>query len=76
MSGGEIAELIALIAIFLIGVTCGVILTVSRAIKREDRKYTLTGAPPGAAARGARLLTGAGSRDTRGRRNDLTGRAR
>lgn len=64
MSGGAVAELIALLAIFLAGVTCGVIIIVSRAIKREDRRFTLTGRAPDPAARGARLLTGAGSRTT------------
>jgi len=41
-----------------------VIVSASRAIKREDRWLSLTGTPPDAAARGTRLLTGAGSRDT------------
>lgn len=65
MSGGAVAELIAMVAIFLSGVTCGVIITVSRSIRREDRRYSLTGRPPGPAARGARLLTGVGTRTTR-----------
>jgi len=65
MSGGVVAEVIALIAIFLSGVTCGVIVTVSRSIRREDRRLSLNGRPPGPAARGSRLLTGVGSRTVR-----------
>lgn len=65
MSGGAVAELIALVAIFLSGVTCGVIITVSRSIRREDRRFSLNGRPPGPAARGSRLLTGVGSRTVR-----------
>jgi len=69
MRGSEIAELIALIAIFLIGVTFGVIAAVSQAIKREDRRRSLTHRPPDAGARGTRMLTGVGSRDVR---NDVS----
>ena len=61
-NGASIAYLI--LAVFLGGVTLGVIAMVAIAVKREDRLYSLSGAAPGAAARGARLLTrfgGAGS---------------
>jgi Na+-driven multidrug efflux pump len=63
MSGGVAAEVIAILAMFLGGVACGVVVIVSRAIKREDRKRSLTERAPDAAARGARVLTGVGSRD-------------
>jgi hypothetical protein len=64
MNGGTAAEVIAILAMFLGGVTFGVLVVVCAAIKREDRKLSLTGPAPGAAARGTRLLTGVGSRDT------------
>jgi hypothetical protein len=64
MSGGEVAEVIAILAVFLGGVVFGVLVIVCLAIKREDRKSSLKGAAPDAAARGTRLLTGVGSRDT------------
>lgn len=63
MSGGEAAEVIVILAIFLGGVVFGVLVIVSAAIKREDRRGSLTGTAPNAAARGARVLTGVGSRD-------------
>ena len=64
--GGSSAASVAylILATFLGGVTLGVVAMVAVAIKREDRLYSLDGAAPGAAARGARFLTrfgGAGS---------------
>lgn len=64
--GGNSAAAVAylILAVFLGGVTLGIIAMVAIAIKREDRLYSLSGAAPGAAARGARFLTrfgGAGS---------------
>ena len=53
-----------ILAAFFGGVTLGVVAMVAIAIRREDRQYSLSGAAPGAAARGARRLTrfgGAGS---------------
>jgi hypothetical protein len=70
VSGVEAGEVIAMLAIFLIGVTFGVVVIVSVAIRREDKRCTLTHRSalsrraPDAAARGARLLTGVGSRNT------------
>ncbi len=61
-SAATVAYLI--LAVFLGGVTLGIVAMVAIAIKREDRRYSLSGAAPGAAARGARFLTrfgGAGS---------------
>jgi hypothetical protein len=63
MGGIEAGEVIALLAIFLGGVTFGVLVIVSMAIRREEQRSTLTRRAPDAAARGARLLTGVGSRD-------------
>ena len=64
MSGGTAAEAILILAMFLGGVVLGILVVVSRAIKKEDRSGSLTGVAPDAAARGARVLTGVGSRDT------------
>ena len=53
-----------ILATFFGGVTLGVVAMVAIAVRREDRQYSLSGAAPGAAARGARRLTrfgGAGS---------------
>ena len=64
MSGSAASVAYLILATFLGGVTLGVVAMVAIAIKREDRLYSLSGAAPGAAARGARLLTrfgGAGS---------------
>ena len=54
-SAASVAYLI--LATFLGGVTLGVVAMVAIAIRREDRHYSLSGAAPGAAARGARWLT-------------------
>ena len=61
MSGSSAASVAYLIlAVFLGGVTLGVVAMVAVAVRREDRLYSLSGAAPGAAARGARFLTGFG----------------
>jgi hypothetical protein len=63
--GGSAASVAYLIlATFLGGVTLGVVAMVAVAIKREDRLYSLDGAAPGAAARGARFLTRFGGAGT------------
>jgi hypothetical protein len=62
ISAATVAYLI--LSVFLGGVTLGIIAMVAVAVRREDRLYSLSGAAPGAAARGARFLTrfgGAGS---------------
>ena len=64
--GGSSAATVAylILSVFLGGVTLGIIAMVAVAVRREDRLYSLSGAAPGAAARGARFLTrfgGAGS---------------
>ena len=67
-NGASIAYLI--LAVFLGGVTLGVIAMVAIAVKREDRLYSLSGAAPGAAARGARWLTRFGGAGTHSRPRD------
>lgn len=58
MSGSSAATVAYLIlVVFLGGVTLGVVAMVAVAVRREDRRYSLSGAAPGAAARGARFLT-------------------
>jgi hypothetical protein len=64
--GGSSAATVAylILSVFLGGVTLGIVAMVAIAVRREDRLYSLSGAAPGAAARGARFLTrfgGAGS---------------
>lgn len=64
MNGSAASVAYLILATFLGGVTLGIVAMVAIAIKREDRLYSLSGAAPGAAARGARFLTrfgGAGS---------------
>jgi len=64
MNGSAASVAYLILATFLGGVTLGIVAMVAIAIKREDRRYSLSGAAPGAAARGARFLTrfgGAGS---------------
>jgi hypothetical protein len=65
MSGIQAADAITILAIFLGGIVLGVVVVVSVAIKKEDRKFSLSGAAPGFAARGARMLVGFGSRGER-----------
>jgi hypothetical protein len=55
MSGSVAAYFI--LAVVFGGFTLGVIGMVAVAVRREDRLYSLSGAAPGAAARGARWLT-------------------
>jgi hypothetical protein len=57
--GGSAAASVAylILAAFLGGVTLGVVAMVAVAVRREDRLFSLSGAAPGAAARGARWLT-------------------
>ncbi len=54
-SGASVAYLI--LAVFFGGVTLGVVAMVAVAVRREDRLFSLSGAAPGAAARGTRWLT-------------------
>lgn len=65
MSGNEATDAIALLAIFLTGVVSAVLVLVSAAIKREDRRLSLSKTGTGFVIRGARALTGVGSRGAR-----------
>lgn len=60
MRGSEAA--IFVLTVFLAGVVLGVVGMVSVAIRKEDRRLSLAGAAPSAAARGARKLNGFGGR--------------
>ena len=64
--GGSTAAAAAylILAVFLGGVTLGIVAMVAFAVRREDRLYSLSGAAPGAAARGARFLTRFGGAGT------------
>ena len=60
MGGHAAATGIIFLAIFLGGVVIGLLVMVAVAVRSEDRRYSLSGAAPGALARGARRLTGLG----------------
>ena len=62
MSGMQGALAFAILAVFLGGVMLGVVVIVSVASRREDRRLTLPGKAPDATSRGARYVTGAGCR--------------
>lgn len=64
MSGNAASVGYLILSVFLGGVALGVVAMVAIAIRREDRRYSLSGAAPGAAARGARRLTGFGGSRT------------
>ena len=57
MSGSAASVAYLILAAFLGGFALGVVAMVSVAVRKEDRHYSLYGAAPGAAARGARWLT-------------------
>ena len=65
MSGMEATDAIAILAIFLGGIVLGVVLIVSAAIKREERRLSLSGAAPDALTQGARMLIRVGRRGER-----------
>ncbi|MFI5067595.1 MAG: hypothetical protein ACHP9Z_26940 [Streptosporangiales bacterium] len=54
---------IGMALVFVIGVVLGIVVMISRGVRREDRRHTLTGPPRDAAARGVRRLTRLGLRD-------------
>jgi hypothetical protein len=53
----------AAVALFLGGITLGVLVVVAREIRREDRACSLTEEAPGLLSKSTRRLTGFGSRD-------------
>ena len=57
MNGSAASVAYLILAVFLGGFTLGVVAMVAVAVRKEDRLYSLSGAAPGAAARGARWLT-------------------
>jgi hypothetical protein len=58
-----LAVAIGMILVFGTGFLGGIIVMVAVAVRREDKSHSLTGEPPGAAARGVRRLVGVGLRD-------------
>ena len=58
-----ISVAIGAILVFGTGIVVGIIAMVAMAVRREDKRHTLTGEPPDAMARGARRLAGVGLRD-------------
>jgi len=57
MSGSAASVAYLILAVFFCGVTLGVVAMVAVAVRKEDRLFSLSGAAPGPAARGARFLT-------------------
>jgi len=72
MNGSAASVAYLILAVFLGGVAIGVVAMVAVAVRREDRLYSLSGAAPGAAARGARWLTGFGGTGVHTRPRDWT----
>lgn len=62
MSGIEAAMAIFLLIALIGGVVIGVVVIVSIASRREDRRYSLVEEAPDAMCRGARRLMGVGTR--------------
>jgi hypothetical protein len=58
-----LAVAIGTILVFGTGFLGGILAMVAVAVRREDKGQSLTGEPPGAAARGVRRLVGVGLRD-------------
>ena len=65
MSGIEATDAIWILAVFLGGIALGVVAIVSAAIRREDRRFSLSGAAPDSLTQGARILVRFGSRGDR-----------
>ncbi len=58
-----VAVAIGMGLVFGTGMLAGVVLMIAMAVRREDRRYTLTGQAPDAAAGGVRRLTAVGHRN-------------
>ena len=61
MNGSAASVAYLILSVFWGGFTLGVVAAVAVAVRREDRRFSLYGAAPGAAAHGARVLTRFGS---------------
>lgn len=72
MTGSGVSVAYFILAAFFGGVTLGIVAMVAIAIKREDRLYSLSGAAPGAAAKGTRWITRYGGTGTHFRPRDWT----
>jgi hypothetical protein len=64
MSGSAAFEAYGILAGFGMGIVIGVIAMVAVAIRREEKRWSLSGAAPGPVAGGVRWLTGLGSAGT------------
>lgn len=70
MSGSAALEAYGILAGFGAGIVIGVIAVVAVAIRREDKRYSLSRAAPGPMAGGVRWLTSFGSVGTHYRPRD------
>jgi hypothetical protein len=73
MTGSAATVAFLILVVFLGGVVIGVLAMVAIAVRREDRRYSLSGPAPGAAARGTRWLTRFGGAGTHTRPRNWTG---
>lgn len=64
MSGSAAFEAYGILAGFGMGIVIGVIAMVAVAIRREEKRWSLSGAAPGPLGGGVRWLTGFGSLGT------------
>ena len=64
LSGSTASVAYLVLSVFLGGVGLGVVAMVAIAVRKEDRQFSLSGAAPSAAARGARWLTRFGGSGT------------
>jgi hypothetical protein len=77
MSSIEVAAGIGILGIFVLGIVIGIVLVVSFASRREDRRFSLWGKAPDPACQGARRLLGVWVRGARPERAfDEDGRVR
>ena len=65
MSSVEMAAGIGILGVFVLGIVIGIVLVVSLASRREDRRYSLWGKAPDPACQGARRLLGVWGRGAR-----------
>ena len=77
MSTIEVAAGIGILGVFVLGIVIGIVLVVSFASRREDRRFSLWGKAPDPACQGARRLLGVwvlGARPERAFQFDEDGR--